>query len=336
MASVLHFLRLRPKASAVLAVGFFGAALWLCKVIGLGGGEQAAARQLVCLFSSNYYSGESLDRELSALSVQLAVPALIRVIEQEDSAWKDRYEGWYAKAPQRLKRFLPVPRNRQRVVRTALRALGRFGPEAAPAVPMLARHYERSVAGLPKAAPFRPAAASAAIDPQGIASALGSIGLAATSAIPALLVSLEPASGYIGSIATDTLLRIDPTGDYTDQALAVLERDNRYAGLAATIASNCVAELTRGVRPASAPGSWQALEAASCVRSEASRTVPTLICVLHHENERYRAKAAESLGRLGVAARDAVPQIRILLGDEWSMVRQAATNALIAIAGGRP
>ena len=230
-----------------------------------------------------------------------------------------------------------MERSIRSVVRAAILALGRYGPEAAPAVPMLARRYERSVAALPKRTVYSPTVASTSVEQQFyIASALGRIGLAATSAIPALLVSLEPGSGYIGGIATDTLLRIDRTGDYTERALAGLSRASSHAGLAAAIASNAIVELNRGVLAKSLLFRWQALEAASCVRCEAKRVVPALVSVLHQENERYRAKAAESLGRLGVAARDAVPQLRILLGDEWLMVRQAATNALIAIERRRP
>jgi len=49
-----------------------------------------------------------------------------------------------------------------------------------------------------------------------------------------------------------------------------------------------------------------------------------------------RSIAAESLGRLGPAASNALPGLRLLLNDEWAMVREAATNAIRGIDRGLP
>ena len=69
---------------------------------------------------------------------------------------------------------------------------------------------------------------------------------------------------------------------------------------------------------------------------EAAGTVPLLISGLSNANERTRGKAAITLGLLGPAAREAVPTLKLLLADEWFNVREAATNALIAIESGMP
>ena len=338
MVHMLRFFRQRPKVAALLSFCISGVIWWLCSAIGPSAADRVVMDHLARILGASSYSNESIDAEIKALGAKAAVPALMRFIEQQHSAWRDRYEEWYGKAPQRMKRLLPVPTNRHRLVSAAILTLGRLGPAAAPAVRMLVRLYEGPVPALPKRTVYTPLALSVSLslEQQEIASTLGRIGLAATSAIPALLVSLEPGNRYNGAIASEALLRIDPTGDYTEAALAGLARGRRHARLAAAIASNSVVELNRSVQAKSLVFYWQALEALSCVRSEAPRILPSMIAVLHVENERYRAKAAEALGRLGVVAREAGPELRMLLGDEWLMVRQAATNALIAIEGQTP
>ena len=64
---------------------------------------------------------------------------------------------------------------------------------------------------------------------------------------------------------------------------------------------------------------------------EAGGTVPLLIAGLSNPSERTRGKAAETLGQIGVLARDAIPALIELRADEWRSVREASTNALKAI-----
>jgi HEAT repeat protein len=59
--------------------------------------------------------------------------------------------------------------------------------------------------------------------------------------------------------------------------------------------------------------------------------IPLLVAALGNPGERIRGNAAQTLGTLGPAARDAIPFLEKLLTDEWQNVREAATNALVAI-----
>jgi HEAT repeat protein len=61
--------------------------------------------------------------------------------------------------------------------------------------------------------------------------------------------------------------------------------------------------------------------------------VPEMIRLLKSGNVRVRASAATVLGNLRDDARAAVPQLRELVGDADSIVREAAAQALRKIGG---
>jgi len=81
----------------------------------------------------------------------------------------------------------------------------------------------------------------------------------------------------------------------------------------------------------SAEQTWKMLNWLPQLLPEAGGTVPLLIAGLSNPSERTRGKAAQTLGQIGVLARDAVPTLLQLRTDEWRNVREAATNALKAI-----
>ena len=247
----------------------------------------------------------------------LAVPALIRVIEQQGSPLAGWYDVLYAKAPAKIRRLFPTPPARDRIVITALTALARFGAEASPSVPTLIRIYDRR--------------------PSQVTSTLSAIGPAASNAIPTLISGLNPTNSFLGPLAlcyttAAALWRIDPTGDLTAMALS---RDQAGGALQAAIRTFGLQEL--GAPPGfyAASSYWTTLELLSCVRSEARQVAPTVANFLQNENERVRAKAAETLGRLGPVVGEYAKEIRPLLRDDWQMVREAATNALRAIESKR-
>lgn len=81
----------------------------------------------------------------------------------------------------------------------------------------------------------------------------------------------------------------------------------------------------------SAEQTWKMLNWLPQLLPEAGGRVPLLIAALSNPSERTRGKAAQTLGQIGVLARDAVPTLLQLRTDEWRNVREAATNALKAI-----
>lgn len=81
----------------------------------------------------------------------------------------------------------------------------------------------------------------------------------------------------------------------------------------------------------SAQQTWTMLNWLPQFLPEAGGTVPLLIAALSNPSERTRGKATQTLGQIGVLARDAVPTLLQLRTDDWSNVREAATNALKAI-----
>ena len=254
------------------------------------------------------------DDGIREMGAELAVPALLRVIEGESSRMARWYESFYARVPVNMRKPLPVPRNRDRVVATAFIALAQFGADAAPSVPRLINLYDRH--------------------PSQVTSTLGAIGPAASNAIPTLIPGLNPMNSSLGPLSFATaaaLCRIDPSGDLT--AAAFLRNQNGRVLQAAV----CIFGLQELNSPSPFWSShWADLQLLGCVRSEAKQVAPAVASFLHDENERIRAKAAETLGRLGPVVQEYAKEIRPLLLDDWRMVREAATNALIAIESKRP
>ena len=81
---------------------------------------------------------------------------------------------------------------------------------------------------------------------------------------------------------------------------------------------------------------WDAMSLLRQFPEDARAFLPLLMETLQNDSARIRGKAAALLGHHGSAAREAVPRLRTLLNDEWSFVREAATNALQAIEAKEP
>jgi HEAT repeat protein len=249
---------------------------------------------------------------------ELAVPALVRVIGAQDSSLARRYSILYSKIPASVRKRFPTPSDRDRVISAAFTALAQFGAEASSAVPALIQMYEHN--------------------PVRVTSALRAIGPSASNAIPTLISGLDPTNTSLGPSAlcystAATLWRIDPTGDFTATAFS---RNQTGSALQAAVRAFGLQELSSPPGFYAASSYWITLELLGCVRSEAKQVAPTVANFLHHEDERVRARAAETLGRLGPVVQEYATEIRPLLLDDWQMVRAAATNALMAIESKRP
>ncbi|HKX60444.1 MAG TPA: HEAT repeat domain-containing protein, partial [Verrucomicrobiae bacterium] len=230
----------------------------------------------------------------------------------------------YDKMPAMVKKRLPEPIKRFEVLSASIEMLGQFGPAAAPAVPGLLRIYQSGDSRFAKL--LRP-----------ILKTLGRIGPGAAEAIPALLPGLTP--GPDQEFFAQTLIRIDSGDDRVGQALRELERQPGYGTFVSNITASCLIVL-QPPRPAESgvtskapkyPSRWSAFLVVGLLRSEANQTVPIVRDYLDDENGVLRGLAATALGVLGPNAGDALPDLRKCLTDDWGSVREAATNAVLAI-----
>jgi len=82
------------------------------------------------------------------------------------------------------------------------------------------------------------------------------------------------------------------------------------------------------LRQGSDNDSWSTIEMLRSLPTTASNRVALAATALRHKSERVRAKAARTLADMGSVARDAEPELREALKDEWLNVREAAADAL--------
>jgi HEAT repeat protein len=174
----------------------------------------------------------------------------------------------------------------------AVRVLAHLGSDAAPAVGVLAD------ALADKSRRIRLAAVRA----------LGQVGPAARSAMPGLVRALAEVDP-VRKAATEALGRVDAnwaTLPELEGAIAALAAELRRTG-----------DLGQG--------------AADALVAIGPASVPALIRGLASDDRIEREAAANTLGRLGPAARGAVPALQTTLQDQHGWVRDAAARALRAI-----
>lgn len=248
---------------------------------------------------------------------EIAVPALIRVIEAQDSSLTRWYSLFHSKLPSNMRKPFPAPRDQDRIIGTAFIALAQFGFEASPAVPALTALYKRR--------------------PRQTIPVLSAIGSSASNAVPTLIHGLHPANPHCFEIAS-ALWRIDPSGDLTAAALSRLPAGGELRAALRNLAAQKPGDAGLPTWSTSrwSTSRWGACEVLGCFRPDADVAVPALATFLQADSERIRAKAAQALGRFGTAARGSAQDLRPLLLDDWRMVREAATNALKAIEPPRP
>jgi len=103
-----------------------------------------------------------------------------------------------------------------------------------------------------------------------------------------------------------------------------------FAVALAAFAAACSATRPPAV-PTAASGEVAPENAPPLAADEPARKIAVLVEMLGDEEAWLRATAAENLGRMGPAAKAAVPALRKALGDEDRRVRAAAFDALTRI-----
>lgn len=272
-------------------------------------------------FRESFVAGtytERMSDQLDRIEPRVAVAALCDLLEEQTSRLAQWYEAIHPKIPSAIQQRLPKPVDRQRVLSRTLELLKRYGTNAAPATKELA-------AICLSKDPKQTALFSAA------ASALARIGPPAVEAIPSLLPGLRSGS------TVDALAAIDPTGDLIDIELRkFLGRDGQSA-FASEISLKACQLMKASTNTASTSpqtqwvNPWFSIQILGLLRVEATNSVPAIRPFLKDPRERVRGAAVTALGRLGPAARDALPDIRACFTDDWGMVRDAATNAILNI-----
>jgi hypothetical protein len=150
----------------------------------------------------------------------------------------------------------------------------------------------------------------------GVASALFYPTDHAGMTLPLVLKLVAETNTFIRANATRTLLHY---GQATDIDLALR-----------------LAALEPALEFGDTSGRWTALETVLTLKTNAAPLIRPTIALLSDKNERVRAKAAEAVGSLGPAAREAEPMLRSLLEDEWAYVRESAEGALKEIKSRSP
>jgi HEAT repeat protein len=218
----------------------------------------------------------------------------------------------------------------------AARVLGRIGAEAAAAVPTLTQalrsehtHVRQAaaeaLAGIgPAAAPAVPALADKLSDwspavRQATAEALGRVGPAADVAVPALIQLLSDREETARQAAVTALVRIGPaTVPLLLRLLTDPERDER--------------RHAERLKWEAETLTWLGNMDVDAVRRESRKAVGNLNWYFQYAradwNDAVRQAAATVLGRLGPAARDAVPVLAQGLADPDPPFRRAAAQAL--------
>ena len=134
--------------------------------------------------------------------------------------------------------------------------------------------------------------------------ALGAMGAEALSAVPTLTKLFEHEEFATRFAAALAVQKIDPTNAGFQSVLT----EALDAGELGTIVA--VGEM-------GPDGAW---------------AIPPLEKLLEHRNPNARILAAQSLGQIGSAARAAEPALRLATSDSNAGVREAATQALNALA----
>jgi HEAT repeat protein len=197
----------------------------------------------------------------------------------------------------------------------AIRSIGRLGPHAAEAVPVLIKFLQTN---------DRPMRVQSIL-------ALYGIGPAATPAVPALLNELYGKDYDLHLFSAMALARIGPV------ILPILERDLKthpfqilqvlsYMGSAAGVPL-----LMEALRMENKEVRMKAMDLIQWRGDAARPAVPLLVNALSDKDTKTRQEATVALKHLGPVAKDAVPALIVKLTDGDSLVRCRAAEALGAI-----
>lgn len=172
------------------------------------------------------------------------------------------------------------------------------------------------------------------------AAALGHLGKAAESAIPALLKATADPDASVRAEATGALAEVGPTAKgVLENAVVLLDDGSQEVRLAAayTLGLNGkeaqagvpgLRQLARSRVPAEHGLALWALVRVAPGKEVIDQAVPVFIRALKHPKPRWRVEAARSLGDVGRGRDDVKKALTEAQGDKEKQVSEAATAAL--------
>jgi HEAT repeat protein len=279
----------------------------------IGGASELAIPGLIQLLPDREDEVRGAAVEALAQIGSAAVPSLIEMAQardfhrmQEWLKWRVEFSDWYTrpinedfqreplKALQNARwYFRHAVEDHVRVEmvhEAALRALGKIGPDACAAVPVLDQAL----------ADPNPKVRLAAIW------ALGQIGPHASAVIPTLMQRLVDKSKPVRQAAADALGQIDPnwaSSTPVRETLVALAESLKRSGEEGQVAVDAFAVI-------------------------GSAAVPVLVEALASDDRILRETAATALGRIGPGAQAAIPALVKASQDSHGWVREAAAQAL--------
>ncbi len=209
-----------------------------------------------------------------------------------------------------------VDRPEPAVQEAAVKAIGRLGEVARAAVPTLAKL-------LPSTRP--PLQVE-------VATALGAMGSSAREALPGLEQSLASSDPATRTAALTAYARIEPDNSRKVERLKQALDDAAQPVRVAAIGE--LGKLGRAAEPAAeklyglTENSTEREQALEVLGGMRIRSVPLLVRAMGNSDPYVRQYAAERLGQLGAAAKDAVPDLRKLLEDNEDFVKRTARASL--------
>jgi HEAT repeat protein len=299
------------------------------------------------------------------MNAKPSIPRLIEVLQEKSAS----------ESKQRPKSdppmFVMVPG--QSVAGAVADALGKMGPAAKEAIPVLIAHLRQSkdgrrevMAALGHMGPEAKAAvpllteelfAPVPLDGTTAANALGRIGSDAKEAVPALEKATHAQHREVRAAAAAPLIRITGNSEKYVPVIVAVYRDNSVVGLAVSGKGLALDALEFGgdstLKPAfpilvetleitDAPG-WRirAAEMLAKIGTESAPAVPQLTAMLHTPKTDWSraqlcASAAKALGRIGPAAQAAAPDLLRVSQDDDEEVARIAADALSKIRANSP
>jgi HEAT repeat protein len=234
----------------------------------------------------------------------------------------------------------------------AVQALGQLGAESAPAVePLAARLGDLALQSqiIETLGKIGPAASSAvprlvelakSTDQRAsVLPALTKIGPGASVALPLIYTCLNDQAGDVRASAATAIAAVE--GDQAKALATLLPLAGDPSGRMRRAVSAALVQYGAAARPAvpalvrMLPSENERSEALRALKAIGVETLPELKAMLAVKDNRVRILACESLGALGPAAREVVPQLRELLGQDAAL-RAPATVALAKIEAPAP
>ncbi len=253
-----------------------------------------------------------------------AVPALLRALKDGD------VQRYAAEALGRIGRSAVQPlidlavRGKSEAVRLgAIRGLGKLGPVAKSAVPVLLKCLRDKSAdvrkatarALPEIKPVEKKVIAALASRLGdkdmyvrtvAAGALGDVGPAASSAVPSLLTALK------------------------DEDWGVVQSAAIALGEIGVSEPSVISGLSKALKSKRAHVQMAAAEALGKMSQVAAPAIPNLIAVISDISAAQvaRRNAADTLGAIGPTAKEAIPALKEMAKSRDPLIREAATAAL--------